>query len=192
MDEEIDAARREAASGQSRDVSPRAVARLFAGAPVIEVDDDEDAVEAIVAGQQVRHVDHSWTGSVETIQGDQATVMVGGKRLRLDAAKLRPVATGAAPPPAPRVEISHQEATVPLALHLIGQRADEALEELDRYLDRALLVPLTEVRIVHGHGSGRLRRAVREFLATHQAVALARPGESHEGGDGATVVRLRT
>lgn len=76
-------------------------------------------------------------------------------------------------------------------LHLIGKRVDEALPELDKYLDEAALAGRVEVRIVHGHGTGALRRAVREFLRAHPHVDTIRSGEPNEGGDGATVVRLR-
>ena len=79
----------------------------------------------------------------------------------------------------------------PVELHLIGQRVEPALAELDAYLDRALLANRTTVRVVHGHGSGRLRKAVREHLRGHRAVSAHRPGEPDEGGDGATVVTLR-
>ncbi|HKI86943.1 MAG TPA: Smr/MutS family protein, partial [Thermoanaerobaculia bacterium] len=77
-----------------------------------------------------------------------------------------------------------------LELDLHGERVEEALERLERYLDRALLASYSEVRIVHGHGTGRLRRAVRTRLKSHPAVSSFRPGEPNEGGDGATVVRL--
>jgi DNA mismatch repair protein MutS2 len=76
-------------------------------------------------------------------------------------------------------------------LMLIGKRVDEGLEELDRFLDEASVASLGEVRIVHGHGTGRLRRAVREFLTRHAHVREHRPGKPREGGDGATVVTLR-
>ena len=76
-------------------------------------------------------------------------------------------------------------------LNLIGQRVEPALEELDAFLDRALLSGRAEVRVVHGHGTGRLRDAVRERLRHHPAVVAARPGAPNEGGNGATVVTLR-
>jgi DNA mismatch repair protein MutS2 len=74
---------------------------------------------------------------------------------------------------------------------LVGRRVAEALDELDRFLDTARLAGHEEIRVVHGHGSGRLRAAVREFLAEHDQVRAHRPGRAVEGGDGATVVRLR-
>ena len=74
---------------------------------------------------------------------------------------------------------------------LIGKRVEESLEELDRFLDAAVLAGRREVRIVHGHGTGRLRRAVREHLRSHAQARRHRPGRPHEGGDGATIVQLR-
>ncbi len=69
-------------------------------------------------------------------------------------------------------------------------RVEPALDKLDGYLDQALLAALPQVRVVHGHGSGRLREAVREHLRGHPAVASHRPGRQNEGGNGATVVQL--
>ncbi|ABL00533.1 endonuclease MutS2 [Pelobacter propionicus] len=76
-------------------------------------------------------------------------------------------------------------------LKLIGLRVEEALALLDPFLSQASLGSFSEVRIIHGLGSGRLRQAVREHLAHHQLVEEFRPGNAHEGRDGATVVTLR-
>ncbi|HXT19132.1 MAG TPA: Smr/MutS family protein, partial [Thermoanaerobaculia bacterium] len=109
-----------------------------------------------------------------------------------DATSRRPRRRGAATStdarPAPRTPEAPE---VPPELMLIGERAEPALDRLDAYLDEALHAGRDEVRIVHGHGSGRLRAAVREHLKGHRAVTSWRPGEDGEGGNGATVVRLR-
>lgn len=76
-------------------------------------------------------------------------------------------------------------------LDLRGQRVDDAIAALDRWLDEAMLLNHDAVFIVHGHGTGVLRAAIREHLAKHVAVKRARPGEPSEGGDGVTVVLLR-
>ena len=73
---------------------------------------------------------------------------------------------------------------------LVGQRVADALPELDRYLDAARMAGHGEVRIVHGHGSGRLRKAVREFVSGHVHVRTHRGGRAEEGGEAATVVCL--
>lgn len=87
-----------------------------------------------------------------------------------------------------RVESAENEAQ---ELKLIGLRVEEALELLDPFLNHASLNGCAEVRIIHGLGTGRLRQAVREHLARHQLVEAYRPGEAHEGRDGATVVTIR-
>jgi dsDNA-specific endonuclease/ATPase MutS2 len=84
-----------------------------------------------------------------------------------------------------------ESVSVPPEINLIGQRIEPALEELDVYIDRALLAARREVRIIHGHGSGKLRQAVREHLRGHRGVANLREGAPNEGGNGATVVSLR-
>ena len=84
--------------------------------------------------------------------------------------------------PAPRA--------IPSSLDLRGARVDEAVELLDRYIDRAAVAGANRVTIIHGHGSGALRDVVRDQLSGHPLVREWRPGERGEGGDGATVVTL--
>jgi DNA mismatch repair protein MutS2 len=138
---------------------------------------------------------------------------VGGKRLRCRADELaglagtgqESTAGGGAPaggglagsrtqrgerPGRSVLELPERESAPPELL-LIGQRVEGALDRLDAYLDDALLAGREEVRVVHGHGTGRLRDAVREHLRAHPAVASLRAGDEREGGNGATVVRLR-
>jgi len=76
-------------------------------------------------------------------------------------------------------------------LKLIAQRAEQALINLDKYLDDAFLAGVPSVRIVHGKGTGALRKAVWEFLSTHHAVESYRLGSPEEGGSGATIVQFK-
>ena len=76
------------------------------------------------------------------------------------------------------------------SLDLRGARVEEALDLLDQYLDDAVHAGASRVTVVHGHGSGAMRNAVREMLSGHPLVREWRPGEQGEGGDGATVVSL--
>lgn len=76
------------------------------------------------------------------------------------------------------------------SLDLRGFRVEEALDELEAYLDKASLVNLTPVFIIHGHGTGALKSAVRDFLSTSPYVAKYRVGENAEGGDGVSVVDI--
>jgi len=67
---------------------------------------------------------------------------------------------------------------------------DEALPKLDQYLHDAFMAGLYQVRVIHGKGTGTLRRVVQERLAKHPLVKSYRPGEYGEGGDGVTIVQL--
>jgi DNA mismatch repair protein MutS2 len=77
-------------------------------------------------------------------------------------------------------------------LDIRGQRVDEGLDVLDRYLERAYLAGLPYVRIIHGKGTGRLRESVREALATNPHISSFENGGRTEGGDGVTVAHLKT
>ncbi len=75
-------------------------------------------------------------------------------------------------------------------LDLRGYRCEEALDEIEMYLDKASLVNLTPVYIIHGHGTGALKQVIREYLMHSPYVAKFRPGENAEGGDGVSVVDI--
>jgi DNA mismatch repair protein MutS2 len=77
-----------------------------------------------------------------------------------------------------------------MELDLRGQRADDALDALERYLDAAYLAGLPFVRIIHGKGTGKLRQAVREALGQNPSVRSFESGGDKEGGDGVTVAKL--
>ncbi|MFA5449419.1 MAG: endonuclease MutS2 [Clostridia bacterium] len=75
-------------------------------------------------------------------------------------------------------------------LNLIGQNTMEAVHNLNDYLDSALMSGVNEVRIIHGHGTGKLREAVKRHLKSHSGVKSSRDGGYDEGGRGVTVVIL--
>jgi DNA mismatch repair protein MutS2 len=83
-----------------------------------------------------------------------------------------------------------EKSGVPAELLLLGRTTDEVRDLVVKYLDDALLAGLPQVRLVHGKGTGALRKAVETILRTHPIVAGFRPGAPHEGGTGATVVDL--
>lgn len=79
----------------------------------------------------------------------------------------------------------------PGELNVIGLTVDEALAETDRYLDRAMMSGRSEVRIVHGKGSGALRSAIRKYLSSLSYIKGYRAAAYGEGDSGATVVELK-
>lgn len=126
---------------------------------------------------------------VVAITGDEAVVEAGAVRLRVPRGELVPAAPPRTVRPAARpVRVA---AAARPEVDLRGLSAADALDALDRYLDQAVLGGLGEVRVIHGKGTGVLRRAVAEFLTSDGRVAGFRLGAVGEGGDGVTVVRLR-
>ncbi|HEX5228534.1 MAG TPA: Smr/MutS family protein [Bryobacteraceae bacterium] len=85
----------------------------------------------------------------------------------------------------PRWDVTYRE------INIIGKRAEEAREEVDKFLDSASLASVDRVRIVHGHGMGILRKVIGELLATNPHVGKYYPATPAEGGTGATVVELK-
>ncbi|HYL38895.1 MAG TPA: Smr/MutS family protein [Bryobacteraceae bacterium] len=87
--------------------------------------------------------------------------------------------------PGPKWDVSYRE------INVIGQRAEEARERVDKFLDTASMASVDRVRIVHGHGMGILRKVIAELLATNPHVEKFYPAPPSEGGTGATVVELK-
>jgi len=81
--------------------------------------------------------------------------------------------------------------TLDTTVDVRGNRVDEAVTQVDRFLDESLLAGRDAIFVIHGHGTGALRNAVRSHLQGHQAVDKFRPGEQSEGGDGVTVAFLK-
>jgi DNA mismatch repair protein MutS2 len=204
--QEVDRLRESFEAGRRRGLAAESVERLFAEAPAFEGAEPEPA-GPLAVGQPVRHIGLGWQGVLEKLDAERAEVLVRGKRVRCRPEELAPArgdAPVSRPAPAPRAEEARpapggrrpgrdldESAAVAPELNLIGQRVESALEELDSYLDRALLASRKQVRVIHGHGTGRLRQAVREHLRSHPGVTEQRPGAPNEGGNGATVVTLR-
>lgn len=162
--------------------------------------------EALVPGALVAADHLGLRGRLVAVAGSSATVEAGAMTVRVPLAALRPVpgqAAGSGPaaaPPlrgAPRTRSGRaggdtgEAPAVPSELMLIGKRTDEARDLLEQYLDRAFMAGLDQVRLVHGKGTGALRKAVRDLLAAHPLVASYRDGEPAEGGAGATVAALK-
>jgi len=87
--------------------------------------------------------------------------------------------------PAPELAPVYQE------INVIGKHAEEALDLVDEFLDRAVMATASRVRIVHGHGMGILRKTIQDMLAHHPHVAKFYAAPQQEGGAGATIVELR-
>ena len=132
-------------------------------------------------------------GTVQSIHEREAEVDVRGKRIRVRLDELRVLAGASAPSRAAvRVNVDLQPRPGILGdLNVIGCTTDEALARAEKFLDDALMGEQRTVRVIHGHGTGQLRRAIGEFLARHPLVASHSHPPPEQGGSGVTVVELK-
>jgi DNA mismatch repair protein MutS2 len=158
----------------------------------------------LVKGQWVHHFGLERDVEVLEVSGDQVTVAAGPMKMRVPKDQLGPAASRKPKPrfPAqskPAERLARAEEAAPAAVNasnlrcdVRGMRVDEAIREVDSFLDRALRGNESAATVLHGHGTGALKQALRDHLGQSPYVRMYRPGESHEGGDGVTVVSLRT
>jgi DNA mismatch repair protein MutS2 len=131
---------------------------------------------------------------VTSIHDGTAELDVRGKRMRASVRDLRLVA-GAVTAPAGgsvkvHVELQPREATA-ADLNVIGCSVDEAISRAERFLDESLLTDQRVVRLIHGYGTGQLKRALAGFLQQHPLVARFATAPPEQGGGGVTVVELK-
>ncbi len=183
--------RKEVREGRGARAIEQARARLLRDTPKFEVaSPSADASFNPQPGDLVRHRRLGWEGAVQARHGSRVELAVSGKRVELELDELELKVGRDALKPNQAGQEADPADELPAELHLRGQRVEDALIEMDTFLDRAFRRGLKQVRIVHGHGTGRLRQAVRNHLGHHPLVGSFRPGEPHEGGNGATVVLL--
>ena len=138
-------------------------------------------------GDVVELRDSKIRGELITLQGSRARIRSGGMTFEVPAEQVRK--SHEKREQTLRVRVDTGPAAMP-ELNLLGLRVHEALPRLEEFLDRAVLNHQNSVRIVHGMGTGALRRAVREFLADSPYCASYNEASRAEGGGGATIVEL--
>ena len=159
---------------------------------VFPEEDSEDRVyDGFVHGLGTR-------GTVVEVRGEQVELEVRGKRLKVSRRDcIVDDARGGSesrhsPRLGPGVTLERTPAPAREEIHLRGLTVEEAMDQVDKFLDDAYLGTLHRVRLVHGVGSGRLKRAVGEFLADHPHVERFTSAPADQGGVGVTIVTLKT
>ncbi|HEY7789672.1 MAG TPA: Smr/MutS family protein [Vicinamibacterales bacterium] len=131
-------------------------------------------------------------GRLVSVHAGAAEVDVRGKRLRARLQDLRPLETATGPREQVRVHVELQpRETVAMDLNVIGCTVDEALGRAERFLDETLLTDQRTVRVIHGYGTGQLRKALAGFLREHPLVMHFASAAPEAGGGGVTVVELK-
>jgi DNA mismatch repair protein MutS2 len=155
----------------------------------------------LAPGMRVRADHLGLAGEVVAVTGDTATLQAGSVTVKVPVNALRadgmddgrgaPRVSRGAPNTGGLGAMSGPPKSIHPEIHLLGKTQDEARDLVEKYLDDAFLSGLGQVRVVHGKGTGALRKAVRDLLASHPLVESFRDGEPAEGGHGATVAQLK-
>jgi DNA mismatch repair protein MutS2 len=193
----------QATTGDTGEMRSNARAALDAIASRVAGSDDRSVEPAAVSapgpggipsvGDRVMAGPFGVEGIVQSVHDRDAEVDVRGKRIRVRLDELRVLAGAPAPSRATvRVNVDLQPRPGALGdLNVIGCTTDEALARAEKFLDDALVSEQRTIRVIHGHGTGQLRRAIGEFLARHPLVASHSHPPPEQGGAGVTVVELK-
>jgi DNA mismatch repair protein MutS2 len=134
-------------------------------------------------------------GTVLSLQRDSLEIEVGDKKLRLSVSEVAPVEP--VPPPKNAYVASgwsaqlHEVEGATDRLNILGLHVDEGLAEVDHFIDQARVNGISIVTVIHGLGTGALKKAVMEFMKNHPQIGFVRAGEAAEGGAGVTVAELK-
>jgi len=153
------------------------------------VDEQPVVKEDLRIGDTVRAKDTSQEGEIVEMKPPFATVLIGSTKLRAPLDTLQKVKIRQGSPSAgPGASIYAPEGKNEIDLR--GLLGDEAIAQVERFLDDAVVAGLHRVDIIHGKGTGALRKRITEFLKTYPHIKAFRLGEWNEGGSGVTVVEF--
>lgn len=151
--------------------------------------------ENLKVGETVKILSFDQIGTVVTEADNKGdlTVQVGIMKLTVNVKTLKRTKSEENQVMETRTKkmVSNKSKSVSSELDLRGKNLDEAILEVDKYLDDAYIAGLKQIFIIHGKGTGILRAGIKSYLRTHKHVKSSRIGEFGEGGDGVTVVELR-
>jgi DNA mismatch repair protein MutS2 len=157
----------------------------------------------IAVGDKVKLRSFGSIGIVDSLKGDEAEVRVKSLRFREKLENLERVELSAPANPktekfarlresrGTEVHLKAAQENGRSELNVIGRTTAEAVDAVDKFLDEASLASLSQVRIIHGHGTGALRRVISEMLKDHPHVARFTAAPQEQGGSGATLVELK-
>jgi DNA mismatch repair protein MutS2 len=185
-----------AARGDARAAVDLVAERLLTTTPGADVPAATDTSRAAAVGDRVMVGGLGLEGVVTTIHDGSAEIDVRGKRMRAAVRDLRVIGGGApkqekaTPQVRVNVDLTPRDGSI-TDLNVIGCTVDEALARTERFLDESLLTDQRTLRVIHGYGTGQLKRAIGEFLHQHPLVATVTQAPPNQGGGGVTVIELK-
>ncbi|HKO41758.1 MAG TPA: endonuclease MutS2 [Pyrinomonadaceae bacterium] len=189
------------------DAGTRDIKVVRAGVPLSKEPEKEEAYKAtpgreIAVGDKVKLKSFGSIGIVDAIKDGVAEVRVKSLRLREHLDNLQLVELAISPntkgdklanlrrSSGTQIKVQLDDPATS-ELNVIGRTTDEAIDAVDKFLDEASMESVSRIRIIHGHGTGALRKAITEMLKGHPHVERFAPAPQDQGGSGATLVELK-
>lgn len=152
----------------------------------------EKAKRELKPGDEVKVLSFDQKGHlVEKVSDHEWTVQIGIMKMKVNEGDLEFIKGEKKKETKPLATVKGRDYHVSLELDLRGERYENALHRVEKYIDDALLAGYPRVSIIHGKGTGALRNGVQEFLKQHRSVKRIRLGEAGEGGSGVTIVEFK-
>ena len=143
-------------------------------------------------GDEVKVLSYDQKGTIlEKVSEDEWLVQVGIIKMNVKETDLEYIPSQKKIDPKPLTTVKGKDYHVSLELDVRGERYEDALLKVEKYIDDAVLAGYPRVSIIHGKGTGALRKGVQELLKRHRSVKSMRLGEAGEGGSGVTIVELK-
>jgi len=171
--------------------------RLEDAVPTLEKSKKKPAVpkkqeRTLQAGDEVKVLSWGQKGTlVEQVSNNEWQVQMGIMKMKVKEKDLEYISSPKPVETKPLAMVKGKDYHVNLELDLRGERYENALIRVEKYIDDALLANYPRVSIIHGKGTGALRKGVQEYLKNHRSVKNIRFGEASEGGSGVTVVEFK-
>ena len=171
--------------------------RLEDAVPTLEKSKKKPAVpkkqeRTLQAGDEVKVLSWGQKGTlVERVSNNEWQVQMGIMKMKVKEKDLEYISSPKPVETKPLAMVKGKDYHVNLELDLRGERYENALIRVEKYIDDALLANYPRVSIIHGKGTGALRKGVQEYLKNHRSVKNIRFGEASEGGSGVTVVEFK-
>lgn len=171
--------------------------RLEGAVPTLEKSKKKPAVpkkqeRTLQAGDEVKVLSWGQKGTlVERVSNNEWQVQMGIMKMKVKEKDLEYISSPKPVETKPLATVKGKDYHVNLELDLRGERYENALIRVEKYIDDALLANYPRVSIIHGKGTGALRKGVQEYLKNHRSVKNIRFGEVSEGGSGVTVVEFK-
>lgn len=148
--------------------------------------------QTLEVGDEVKLLTLNQNGTIlEQVSNNEFQVQVGMMKMKVKRQDLQLLKRDNPVVERPLATIKGSNYHVKTELDLRGERYEDAIQELEKYVDDALLAGYARVSIIHGKGTGALRKGVQEFAKKHRQIESARPGGMNEGGSGVTIFEFK-